>query len=71
MYRTDTPGELIVQFRDDITAFDGGKKDVLTDKGATMPGSRPFFSGTWKKHGVQTHFIRMLIPSPCSSGHSR
>jgi len=29
VYTTDTKGKLIVEFRDDITAFDGGKKDVL------------------------------------------
>ncbi|PKL58478.1 MAG: phosphoribosylaminoimidazolesuccinocarboxamide synthase, partial [Methanomicrobiales archaeon HGW-Methanomicrobiales-5] len=34
VYRTDVDGKLIVEFRDDITAFDGGKKDVLKNKGS-------------------------------------
>ena len=32
VYHTDTKGKLIVEFRDDITAFDGGKKDVLKNQ---------------------------------------
>ncbi|HNQ32377.1 MAG TPA: phosphoribosylaminoimidazolesuccinocarboxamide synthase, partial [Methanoculleus sp.] len=27
VYRTNDPGVYIMKFRDDITAFDGGKKD--------------------------------------------
>ena len=30
--------KLIVEFRDDITAFDGGKKDVLKNKGELQCG---------------------------------
>jgi phosphoribosylaminoimidazole-succinocarboxamide synthase len=33
VYQTDHPGELIITFRDDITAFDGAKKDNLFEKG--------------------------------------
>ena len=33
VYRSDTPGALVVVFRDDITAFNGEKKDVLEGKG--------------------------------------
>jgi phosphoribosylaminoimidazole-succinocarboxamide synthase len=62
VYRTDTPGELIVQFRDDITAFDGGKKDVLADKGACNARVSAQVFGYLGTHGVRTHFLRMLDP---------
>jgi len=29
VYRTDKEGIFLVEFRDDITAFDGGKRDIL------------------------------------------
>jgi phosphoribosylaminoimidazole-succinocarboxamide synthase len=62
VYRTDTPGELIVEFRDDITAFDGGKKDVLADKGACNARVSAQVFGYLGTNGIRTHFIRMLDP---------
>ena len=43
VYRTEKKGRLIVRFRDDITAFDGGKKDVLQDKGRYNARVSAFF----------------------------
>ncbi len=60
VYRTDTAGRLIVKFRDDITAFDGGKKDTLKDKGNYNANVSAFFFSYLEEHGVKTHFIRML-----------
>ena len=51
---------MIIEFRDDITAFDGGKKDVLTDKGRYNPEVSAFFLRYLENHGVKTHFVRML-----------
>lgn len=59
LYRTDTPGELLVQFRDDITAFDGGKKDVITRKGAWNARVSAKLFGLLEENGIPTHFIRM------------
>jgi phosphoribosylaminoimidazole-succinocarboxamide synthase len=58
--RTDTKDELIVEFRDDITAFDGGKKDTLKNKGSYNAGVSAFFFGYLEKHGVKTHYLQML-----------
>ena len=44
VYYSDTKGKLIVEFRDDITAFDGGKKDVLKNKGSYNAGVSHFSS---------------------------
>ena len=60
VYRTDVDGKLIVEFRDDITAFDGGKKDVLTNKGSYNAEVSAFFFDYLEKNGVKTHFVRMI-----------
>ena len=60
VYRTEKKGRLIVRFRDDITAFDGGKKDVLQDKGSYNARVSAFFFKYLDKHGVKTHFVSML-----------
>ncbi len=60
VYQTDAPGRLIIEFRDDITAFDGGKKDVLTDKGRYNAEVSAFFFRYLEDHGIKTHFVKML-----------
>lgn len=59
VFRSDVPRELIVSFRDDITAFDGGKKDVIVGKGAFNARISAFFFSYLEEHGIPTHFIRM------------
>ena len=60
VYRTDVKGKLIVEFRDDITAFDGGKKDTLRNKGSYNAGVSAFVFSYLEKNGVKTHFLEML-----------
>jgi phosphoribosylaminoimidazole-succinocarboxamide synthase len=60
VYKTDIPGRLIIEFRDDITAFDGGKKDVLMNKGRYNAEVSAFFFRYLENHGVKTHFVKML-----------
>jgi phosphoribosylaminoimidazole-succinocarboxamide synthase len=60
VYRTDVKGKLIVEFRDDITAFDGGKKDTLKNKGSYNAGVSAFVFSYLEKNGVKTHFLEML-----------
>jgi phosphoribosylaminoimidazole-succinocarboxamide synthase len=62
VYATDTKGKLIVEFRDDITAFDGGKKDVLKNKGTYNAEVSAFFFEYLEQNGVKTHFFTMLDP---------
>lgn len=62
VYTTDTKGKLIVEFRDDITAFDGGKKDVLKNKGSYNAEVSAFFFEYLEQNGVKTHFFTMLDP---------
>ncbi len=60
VYRTDSQETLIVEFRDDITAFDGGKKDTLENKGSYNAGVSAFFFEYLETHGVKTHYLQML-----------
>jgi phosphoribosylaminoimidazole-succinocarboxamide synthase len=62
VYTTSVKGKLIVEFRDDITAFDGGKKDVLKNKGNYNADVSAFFFEYLERNGVRTHFITMLDP---------
>jgi len=62
VYLTDSKDKLIVEFRDDITAFDGGKKDVLKNKGSYNAEVSAFFFAFLEKNGVKTHFFSMLDP---------
>ena len=60
VYRTDTKGKLIVEFRDDITAFDGGKKDILAQKGSYNAEVSAFIFQYLEENGVKTHFLTMI-----------
>jgi len=62
VYHTDVDGKLIVEFRDDITAFDGGKKDVLRNKGSYNAEVSAFLFEYLMKNGVKTHFVSMIDP---------
>ena len=62
VFRTDVQGQFIVEFRDDITAFDGGKKDSLKNKGNYNAGVSAFLFDYLEKSGVKTHFVKMLDP---------
>jgi len=59
LYQTSQPDELIVVFRDDITAFNGEKHDILKDKGRFNAAASAFFMELLAGHGIVTHFIRM------------
>ena len=59
VFRTLVPGELKVVFRDDITAFNGEKKDTLAGKGEYNARVSAFFFEYLEKNGIPTHFIRM------------
>lgn len=59
VFRTSVAGELRVVFRDDITAFNGEKKDVLAGKGSYNARVSAFFFEYLEKNGIPTHFIRM------------
>jgi phosphoribosylaminoimidazole-succinocarboxamide synthase len=52
-----------VDFRDDITAFDGGKKDVLSRKGEYNARVSARIFELLEGAGVPTHFLRLEGPA--------
>jgi phosphoribosylaminoimidazole-succinocarboxamide synthase len=63
VYRTDDPDVYIVKFRDDITAFDGEKKDTLGGKGRYNAEVSSFLFDYLEGHGIATHYIKTLEPA--------
>jgi len=60
VYLTDDPDEVSVEFRDDITAFDGEKKAVLAGKGMYNAAVSAYLFEYLEIHGVKTQYIHML-----------
>jgi phosphoribosylaminoimidazole-succinocarboxamide synthase len=60
VYLTDNPDEVSVEFRDDITAFDGEKKAVLEKKGVYNAAVSASLFEYLEIHGVKTQYIHML-----------
>jgi phosphoribosylaminoimidazole-succinocarboxamide synthase len=58
VYPSDKPGLFIMEFRDDITAFDGGKRSVMKGKGTYNCRVSAFFFRLLEKQGIPTHFVR-------------
>jgi phosphoribosylaminoimidazole-succinocarboxamide synthase len=60
IYRSEEPGCLVMEFRDDITAFDGGKKSNMTGKGSYNCCVSAFIFEMLENNGIPTHFVRTL-----------
>jgi len=58
IYRTDDPDYLLVEFKDDATAFDGIKKDSLADKGILNNRLAAIFFQLLEKNGIETHYLK-------------
>lgn len=57
LYTTETAGELIQVFKDDATAFDGKKHDVIADKGILNCAISSWFFERLHEAGVKTHYV--------------
>ncbi|NLL09467.1 MAG: phosphoribosylaminoimidazolesuccinocarboxamide synthase [Methanomicrobiales archaeon] len=62
VYSSENPDELIVVFRNDMTAFNGVKHDRFTDKGRLNATASEFFMKMLEAEGIPTHFVRMSAP---------
>ena len=60
IYAAEDDGEAIMVFRDDITAFDGGKKDTLSMKGSFNSRVSGFLFDYLAKAGIKTHLLEMV-----------
>ena len=60
VYATENPDVVIVDYKDDATAFDGTKKGTVSGKGVVNNQMSNFLMQQLEKAGVPTHFIEEL-----------
>ena len=62
VFRTDAPELLIVDYKDDATAFNGLKKGSIAGKGVINNQMSNRLMAKLEKAGVPTHFVQELSP---------
>ena len=60
MYETDSVNVLLMEFRDDASAFDGKKMSALNNKGKVNNQFNAFILDLLAKQGIETHFIETI-----------
>ena len=60
VYATNDPSVVIVDYKDDATAFDGTKRGTILGKGAINNRMTNFLMAKLEQEGVPTHFIEQL-----------
>ena len=60
LYEGPEPNTVVVHFKDDATAFDGTKKDVIEGKGVLNQRISDFIFQRLNDMGMPTHYIRSL-----------
>lgn len=60
VYATENDDEVIMYYKDDATALNGGKKGTIEDKGALNNSITTMLFELVEKNGVKTHFIKKL-----------
>ena len=62
VYETDVPDQLIVEYKDDATAFNGLKKGTIQGKGVINNQMSNRLMEKLQRAGIPTHFVRELSP---------
>ncbi len=62
LYTTTDPSSLIMEFRDDTSAFDGVKTAQLANKGVVNNYFNAFIMQILEQAGIATQFIRLISP---------
>jgi phosphoribosylaminoimidazole-succinocarboxamide synthase len=60
IYKTDNPKQLISEFRDSLTAFDGKKKSEAVKKGYYNAQISKKIFEMLEEEGIKTHYIEMV-----------
>ena len=63
VYTTDNDEEVIIEFRDDMTAGDGERKEVMDNKGAYNAVISSKIFKVLEENGVETQFIDLPKPN--------
>ncbi len=60
VYSTDDPGQCIIEFKDDATAFNGIKKGTIADKGIMNNTMSAYLFTMLAEAGVANHFVERI-----------
>jgi phosphoribosylaminoimidazole-succinocarboxamide synthase len=60
LYQTNDPSLLIIEFRDDTSAFDGVKIEKLTNKGCVNCALNTFLMQSLEQAGIATHLVKKM-----------
>ena len=60
VYETDNPGELLIYFKDDATAGNGAKHDIIEGKGIINNKISQYFFKQLKDRGIKSHFVEKI-----------
>lgn len=60
IFKTDNPDNVVVRFKDDITAFYGIKRANILNKGRLTCDISSMVLGYLNDHGINTHFIERV-----------
>ncbi|MBR4153186.1 MAG: phosphoribosylaminoimidazolesuccinocarboxamide synthase [Selenomonadaceae bacterium] len=60
VFETDNPNELLVYFKDDATAGNGAKHDIIEGKGIINNKISEYFFKQLKDRGIKSHFIEKI-----------
>ena len=57
VFATDDPDLVIVDYKDDATAFNGAKKGTITGKGVINNKLTNYLMQVLEREGIPTHFV--------------
>lgn len=60
VFSTEDPDFVIVEYKDDATAFNGEKKGVISGKGVINNRVSNFFFQKLEQEGIATHFVEEI-----------
>lgn len=60
IYKTEDKDLYVVEYKDDATAFNGLKKDVIESKGILNNAIASIFFELLEKEGIPTHFVKKM-----------
>ncbi|MFP4011501.1 MAG: phosphoribosylaminoimidazolesuccinocarboxamide synthase [Spirochaetaceae bacterium] len=62
VFEAEDPAYIVVSYKDDATAFNGRKHDLIKDKGVLNNRISSLLFAYLEEHGVETHFIEQRSP---------
>lgn len=60
IFATDDPGVVIMSYKDEATAFDGGKRAIIKDKGMINKRISCLLYRLLESHGIKTHMVEEI-----------